>query len=214
MKKKCTGCRQSLDLLKFKVSDRTKDGLQTKCQDCAEKAKLKQRERYSDPEYQQKKLESLREKYHNDPSYKEKLNKKRSVNQLKQYHNDPSYKEKLNKKRSVNQLKQYHDDPKTKVHVNISSQIRQSLKKGKQGMSWELIVGYSLEELMSHLESLFLEGMSWENYGDWHIDHRTPKSWFNFETLEDPDFKKCWSLKNLKPMWGSENISKGNKFSD
>ena len=77
-----------------------------------------------------------------------------------------------------------------------------------------LIVGYSLDELMIHLESLFEEGMTWENYGDWHIDHRIPKSWFNFETINDPEFIKCWDLNNLKPMWASENIAKGNKFSD
>jgi len=67
---------------------------------------------------------------------------------------------------------------------------------------------------MIHLESLFEEGMTWENYGKWHIDHRIPKSWFNFETINDPEFIKCWDLKNLKPMWGDENIAKGNKFSD
>jgi hypothetical protein len=67
---------------------------------------------------------------------------------------------------------------------------------------------------MTHLESLFQEGMTWENYGEWHIDHRIPKSWFNFATINDPEFIKCWDLSNLKPMWASENIAKGNKFSD
>ena len=272
MIKFCEGCRKNLEITKFKISSRTKDGFQTKCEDCAEKVKLKQRERYSNSEYRQKLLRKNKEKYHSDPIYKEKLNKQRTINQLKQYHrdpiykeklnkktteshkkryaedpeyrnqklktakdhyhnnpeyrnqrlksqlkryhDDPIYKEKLNKKRSKNLLKQYHDDPKVKVHLNISSQIRQSLKGGKKGQSWELIVGYSLDELMIHLESLFEEGMTWENYGDWHIDHRIPKSWFNFETINDPEFIKCWDLNNLKPMWASENIAKGNKFSD
>jgi hypothetical protein len=250
MNKFCPRCSKDIDLTKFKKSSRTKDGFQTNCEDCAEKARLKQKERYANPEYHQKILEKLREKYQNDPIYKEKLNKRtaeghkkryaedpehriqklKSVkdqyynnteyrnqklkSQLERYHDDPIYKEKVNKKRSKNLLKQYHDDPKVKVHINISSQIRQSLKSGKKGQSWELIVGYSVEELMIHLESLFEEGMTWENYGKWHIDHRIPKSWFNFETINDPEFIKCWDLKNLKPMWGNENIAKGNKFSD
>ena len=250
MNKFCPRCRKDIDLTKFKKSSRTKDGFQTNCEDCAEKARLKQKERYANPEYRAQKVKNQLKKYHSDPIYKEKLNKRtaeahkkryaedpeyrnqklKSVkdqyhnnpeyraqkvkNQLKKYHSDPIYKEKLNKKRSNNLLKQYHDDPKVKVHINISSQIRQSLKGGKKGQSWELIVGYSLEELMIHLESLFEEGMTWENYGKWHIDHRMPKSWFNFETINDPEFIKCWDLKNLKPMWGDENIAKGNKFSD
>lgn len=54
--------------------------------------------------------------------------------------------------------------------------------------------------------------MSWENYGEWHIDHIIPDSWFNYSSTEDDEFKKSWSLDNLQPMWGKENQSKGNKY--
>jgi hypothetical protein len=53
--------------------------------------------------------------------------------------------------------------------------------------------------------------MTWENYGEWHVDHIKPISSFTFETCEDEEFKICWSLDNLQPMWGIENIKKGNK---
>ena len=55
--------------------------------------------------------------------------------------------------------------------------------------------------------------MNWDNYGEWHIDHIKPISSFIFESSEDEEFKRCWSLDNLQPMWGIENIKKGNKFS-
>lgn len=45
-------------------------------------------------------------------------------------------------------------------------------------------------------------------YRGWHIDHKIPKSAFNFETPEDIDFKRCWALKNLQPLWAAENIKK------
>jgi hypothetical protein len=53
--------------------------------------------------------------------------------------------------------------------------------------------------------------MSWDNYGKWHIDHKIPVTAFNFERVDDVDFKRCWSLKNLQPLWALDNIVKGNK---
>jgi len=66
---------------------------------------------------------------------------------------------------------------------------------------------------MKHLESLFLPGMNWENYGfyGWHIDHIIPVVKFRFETVDDPDFKKCWSLTNLQPLWAKDNYKKGGR---
>jgi hypothetical protein len=44
------------------------------------------------------------------------------------------------------------------------------------------------------------------------IDHITPDSWFEYNSTEDRDFKKSWSLDNLQPLWKAENASKGNKY--
>lgn len=65
---------------------------------------------------------------------------------------------------------------------------------------------------MLHLESLFTNGMSWQNYGEWHVDHKIPISSFDFESIECEEFKKCWSLNNLQPLWGIDNLSKGSKI--
>jgi hypothetical protein len=74
------------------------------------------------------------------------------------------------------------------------------------------ILKYTPEELISHLEKQFTDSMTWENYGEWHVDHRMPISSFNFESVDDDSFIKCWSLENLQPMWGNENIIKGSKI--
>ena len=104
-------------------------------------------------------------------------------------------------------------DPKMRLHLNISRRIRWSLRKvGKRGLSWEKLVGYSTEKLKNHLEKHFLPGMTWENYGQWHIDHRIPVSAFNFIAPDDIDFKKCWELKNLRPLWAKDNLIKNNKI--
>lgn len=74
------------------------------------------------------------------------------------------------------------------------------------------MLGYSPEQLMAHLERLFLPGMTWANYGKWHVDHDIPLSAFNFETVHDYDFKRAWSLDNLKPLWADQNLRKHAKL--
>jgi hypothetical protein len=80
------------------------------------------------------------------------------------------------------------------------------------------ILGYSSKDLKNHLESLFLDGMTWDNYGlyGWHIDHIKPISTFVFTTEDDGinyiEMKKCNSLSNLQPLWAKDNLSKHNKF--
>jgi len=97
-----------------------------------------------------------------------------------------------------------------KLNHRLSVRIQQSLKGNKKGRSWESLVGFSLEELKKHFEKQFKKGMSWELVmtGQIHIDHKIPIAAFNFETPEDIDFKRCWALKNLQPLFALENKSK------
>lgn len=105
----------------------------------------------------------------------------------------------------------YRRDPRHRICSCVSSHIRKCLKGGKRGRSWQSLVGYSIDELASHLERQFLAGMSWDNYGEWHIDHIRPISSFKFSSTEDADFRACWALSNLRPLWGIENLRKVSK---
>ena len=89
----------------------------------------------------------------------------------------------------------------------MSSSIYCALKDKKAGRSWELFVGYTLADLMHHLQSLFVDGMSWNNYGEWHIDHVKPRCLFSVEEV-----KECWSLSNLQPLWAVDNMSKRDSY--
>lgn len=97
--------------------------------------------------------------------------------------------------------------------INNSLTDKLTKRSAKGGRRWQSLVGYTLEQLMRHIESQFLPGMTWENYGKWHIDHRIPISAFNFEKPEDIDFKRCWELRNLRPLWAIDNIKKWAKLS-
>lgn len=105
-------------------------------------------------------------------------------------------------------LAYYH---KTKIARNISRRMRQSLNGERKSQSWSKLVDYTLDELKNHLESLFQEGMTWNNYGEWHIDHIIPISSFNITSDKCEDFKECWKLSNLQPLWAIDNLKKSNK---
>lgn len=108
--------------------------------------------------------------------------------------------------------KKYEKDYVYRLNVNISSLIRISLKGNKCGLHWETLVGYSLHGLKAHLEKLFKPGMSWDNYGKWHTDHIIPISLWRFSSYKDREFKQCWALCNLQPLWAEENLKKKNKI--
>ena len=107
----------------------------------------------------------------------------------------------------------FERDAGFKINYNISNHIRKALQGGKAGRGWEKLVGYSLDQLMQHLEQRFDENMNWENYGSyWHIDHIIPRSYFDFTSVDDKAFKECWALSNLQPLEATENILKSDKL--
>ena len=105
-------------------------------------------------------------------------------------------------------------DPLYKLISNFRTAIYQVLKESnveKNGHYFD-ILGYTPEELINHLEKQFTEGMTWDNYGEFHVDHKLPISSFNIKEIGDEEFMRCWCLDNLQPMWGEENIRKSNKI--
>lgn len=103
--------------------------------------------------------------------------------------------------------------PRGKLRIRMRNVIRRSLAGNtKARRNWSDLVGFTADQLINHIEGQFTAGMSWENYGEWHIDHKIPVSAFHFEKPEDIDFKGCWSLKNLQPLWAVDNQQKSNKI--
>jgi len=105
-------------------------------------------------------------------------------------------------------------DPKYKLNSNFSQRMRESLKSGKNGKSWRELVDYNISDLKKHLEEHFQAGMSWSNYGKngWEIDHKIPIAYFNYTSYNDSEFKMCWALTNLQPLWAKDNLRKGAKI--
>ena len=107
-------------------------------------------------------------------------------------------------------------DPEFRINYRLkktlSRRILLALKKGKKSARTLELTGCTLEYLKTHIQSLWLPGMSWGNHGlyGWHIDHKIPVSSFD---LTDPDQqRKCFHWTNLQPLWAKDNFSKGAKF--
>jgi hypothetical protein len=99
-----------------------------------------------------------------------------------------------------------------KIHVAakaLVSSVLKSLGKKKTATS-EKLSGYTKEGLKEHMEKLFKPGMSWDNWGEWHIDHIKPVAQFIKEGVTD--LKIISSLDNLQPLWAKDNLSKSCKW--
>lgn len=75
----------------------------------------------------------------------------------------------------------------------------------KNHTTFELL-GYRPDQFKTHIESNFIKGMSWDNYGVWHIDHKYPISRYISDGIKDPSTIN--HLDNLIPMWAEDNLDK------
>ena len=109
----------------------------------------------------------------------------------------------------------YKKNPTFRLRVCFAAQLNYHLRNrniSSLNKKYD-VLGYSIQDLINHLESNFNDGMSWENYGSyWHVDHIKPASLFNYKSSDCDEFKECWSLNNLQPLEAKKNLSKGNRY--
>jgi hypothetical protein len=161
-------------------------------------------------------------KYESKPETKKRKSKNHKVwseknrDHLNNYHKE--WREKnINKHRENKrnyEKNRKSNDPLYKLISNFRTAIYQVLKENnvkKNGHYFD-ILKYTPQQLIEHLEKQFSDEMTWDNYGDWHVDHKHPISLYNIKEIGDNEFMKCWSLDNLQPMWGVDNIKKSNKL--
>lgn len=99
--------------------------------------------------------------------------------------------------------------PAARIRKATSVRMWAALKGRSDGALFSRL-GYTAEELAAHLEARFRPGMTWANYGRWHVDHIRPCA--SFDLTDPTEFKRCWSLDNLQPLWAADNIAKGAKY--
>ena len=146
---------------------------------------------------------------------KRKLYKTEHYRKNKEYYflYEKKYREQeINKqKRNKYEQNKKYNDINFKLSWILRNRLNKALKNNQKIGSAVKDLGCTIEELKSHLESLWQEGMNWDNYSrnGWHIDHIKPLSSFNLEDREQ--FKKACHYSNLQPMWAKDNLRKGAK---
>ena len=211
MKKVCRICGVEKDINDFHKKSSTKDGYRNECKECVKDIQKKykeepsfneKRKEYDKQRYEEKREEILERKKTYHQENKETINTKK-----RKYYSDDKIKDKHNE-----WMRDYQKDPENKEvvyryrrnnpHITAWRSILYSTLKRlgttKQGHTIDEL-GYSAEHLKMHIESKFTPGMSWNNHGEWHIDHIIPVSCF---TKETPVSLVC-GLSNLQPLWST-----------
>ena len=124
-----------------------------------------------------------------------------------------SQKRKHTKRKSY--LKEYYNnryssDLNYKTLVLLRSRIKGALNGTAKKSSSKKLLGCSVEQLRQHLEDQFTGGMSWENHGDWHIDHIKPCA--AFDLTDERQQIECFNYTNMQPLWAFDNLSKGDTY--
>jgi len=212
--KKCPKCG---GIMSYKMRYGLKKSIKNNiiCKDCRKKKSEKKRKKYQE-EYRKehdKKPEAIKRK----KEYRKEYDKRPSViEQKKEYR-----KEYLKRPDVILRTRECYrmrmKDPKKKISKTISGGVRRSLKSNnlsKNGRHWEDLVGYTIQDLKDHIESLFTKGMTWEKIvkGEIQIDHIIPQKFFKYNSTDDVEFLYCWSLNNLQPLWEKDNKEKNDKM--
>lgn len=104
----------------------------------------------------------------------------------------------------------YKNDIQFRLSILLRKRLYGAIKfKSKKGSAVKLL-GMPVQDFIKYFENLFQPGMSWDNKGEWHIDHRIPLASFNLEDAEE--LAKACHYTNLQPLWALDNIKKGAKL--
>lgn len=209
----CIKCHQQKNNNEFSYCRSNKDRLHTYCKECVhsyqkshyennrKKYKEKQQRNYA---LYKDKWKSTRKKYY--VTHREYL-----LQQQKERLQIPKKREKRNITSAIRDKWRRDHDPVYRIKKTIRTRVWNALKGIYKCKHTEELVGCSFIELKQKIESKFTDGMSWNNYGKWHLDHIIPCSAFNL--TKKTEQKRCFNYTNLQPLWAADNLRKNSKWS-
>lgn len=212
--KTCSKCGISKSRNDFHAYAKSKDGLRGQCKEC--------RIAYSN-KYRKENIAECRER---ERLYSLKNSKARDKRVKEFYKNNPGkskeYNDKYNSKEIVkiknrNRARLYMRNKRKKCHIErlklvCRSRLHAALRgigEKKTSRTFETI-GCQPDFLLAYISDMFEDGMSWDNYGEWHIDHIKPLS----HAKNKEEVLRLSHYSNLQPLWATDNWSKGNRFTD
>jgi len=202
----CSRCKEEKEFSEFYKNKRSKDGYKSYCKECARKEYLSKQEHYI------QKSRLYYETNKEEISIKTKVYKEINKEKYKELHrqlylkNKDKYKE--NAKRSL--YRRMENDVGFKLLQRCRKRLYEAVKGHVKSARTIELIGCDVDFLRDYIENKFQDGMNWENYGKWHIDHIRPCSSFDFSIPEEQF--KCFNYKNLQPLWAKDNFAKSDKI--
>ena len=192
--KKCKTCGIEKPLDQYYKQKGSKDGLRGSCKQC-----LNQKTNEYNAKNREKINGNARNRRKEDPEgHKNRVNAYRNANR-----------EEIREKNRIYQRK-WKQNPVNRAVHNMRSRLVDCITKGTKSASTMELLGCSSEDFMKHISSQFTEGMTWSNYGEWHIDHIKPVASFDMSLPEDQ--RKCFHYSNLQPLWSEDNWHKSSNY--
>jgi hypothetical protein len=204
--KQCVRCKKNKKLTQFHKQKASADGHKSWCKICTQEYGIKHKQK------NRKKIQKQQKEY--------KIKNKNNLNEYnKQWRKDnpdkvfeirkkyrKKYRDKINKRRR----QKLKENINFRLRTIISNRIRMALSRGSKNSTAYDLTGCSWEDLKLYLESRFTVGMSWDNFGEWHIDHIKPCCSFDLTDREQQ--KLCFHYTNLQPLWAIDNLKKSGKL--
>lgn len=156
------------------------------------------------------KIQAYKKKYQEDN--KEKIKERRKLRWIENK-NNPQYIKKRKAWRKANRSKlrkywqnRYDTDPSFRLAHNLRTRMRQALFRKNKSDNTLALLGCSPNELKDYIEEQFTDGMTWDNYGDWELDHIYPCA--KFDLSDEAEQRACFFYRNLQPLWKEDNRAK------
>ena len=182
--KTCTKCKIEKPLSEF---HRLRNGFRPKCKTCRKELSKKYYENN-----REKELQRTKKRYQNNKEY------------------FIEYRQSNKERRNEYERQRRKTDPLYRMLVNLRSRTSRAFKdKGySKDTKTQEMLGVDWEVCKAHIERQFTKGMSWDNYGEWHIDHIIPLA-----SAKTPErLKKLCHYSNLQPLWAEDNLEKKDKI--
>lgn len=204
--KLCSKCALEKPITEFPKLKRNKDSLDSLCKECRNLVNKEYRDNNKD------KVKKARKKYYQEN--KQHLLEQKAVysstHKEEKAEYDRVYRQKNKDKLNIQKSAWAKNSLNHKIVNNLRRRVIHALKGESKSDSTLALIGCSIEYLREYLASKFQEGMSWDNYGEWHIDHIRPCCSFN---LSDPNQQKeCFHYTNLQPLWAIDNLKKAYNY--
>lgn len=211
--KVCRICKKDKFLVDFHIKRGTPDGHRNECKECVKEIQKKYKEdtdfKGKNKIYHKKRYDEKRDELLEKKKIYYQKNREKLLDYKKEYR-DKNNNETFKKWRENNlDVMANHQTKYRKKYPHViawRSILHSTLKRlgtSKEGHTIYML-GYSALDLKKHIEKQFLDGMTWDNHGEWHIDHIKAVTTYENTT----SVKEVCALENLQPLWAFDNLSK------